>query len=200
MDGEIEGEVENVVENGAGADNPVNETGFDQGNNGGAAQAGRGQSAGQAHAEGHIGLEHALGVQAAHLAQAGGIVGEKAIVHEVGELFPAGDALGHDAFAGQVFIAVGAFLFQQPIGRFGQILAVTACSLRAHKFQINPFTKFGGEYTGPSRLANPFVGFVCMSGASPFFAEIGEGRRMSKNSDAAVAPSGFHILLDRREI
>ena len=97
----VQREVHVVVENRAGGDDPVDEAGLDERNDGGAAQAGRRQRAGEAHADGDIGLQHLLGEKLAAFLETRAVVGQKGVVDEVGELLLAGEILGQDALAGQ---------------------------------------------------------------------------------------------------
>ena len=63
--------------------------------------------------------------------------------------------LGHDALARQVLFPVRAFLFQQPIRRLGQILAVPArslCARFAHNFIFNQFPKDAEDICGAPGL------------------------------------------------
>ena len=65
-----------------------------------------------------------VGVKLAGLAESRGVVGEEALVNDVGELFLAGQVLRLDAFARHVFLFVRAILLLHPLGHVGNCFAV----------------------------------------------------------------------------
>ena len=90
----IQREVHVVIEIGAGGHNPVHETGLDERHDGRATHARWRERAGEAHADGDIRSEHFLREELAAFLEPRAVVGEKGFVHQVGELFLAGDVLG----------------------------------------------------------------------------------------------------------
>ena len=73
-----------VVEVGAGGDDPVDESRFDEGDETGDAEAGGHERAGKADADESVAGQHFLGEQFAAFAKAGGVVGLEGIGDELG--------------------------------------------------------------------------------------------------------------------
>ena len=91
-----EGEMGVVVQIGPGRNDPVDEPGFEQRNDGAHPEPGWGHRAGQAHPDRHVGFEHPPGKEVAGFLEPPRVIGQKRVVDQLGDPLLAGDGFRID--------------------------------------------------------------------------------------------------------